>query len=325
LKRFAPAAFLILLASSPPSSAQDNVNVGAVLRYTGLPTNIQELKDTNVYLRVIESQVASSAIHLNKSRYIDRVSVDAIFNEKNLSEDQAFNVSSGALRGLLGRLDVLIVIDASDDDMARLKAIDLEDGSVRALENCKRGFLGGPSGGAPDCAKGFVLDLVPVIDEIFARKAKRRVDKQQADAANEASRAAQAKAAAAAQRTLDAKTEADTEAAKREQEAREQVLAQHQAEEAKELSERQAAIARLQPNLEGALARLGSANTFWGNMAKSLSERGQTLRSDVQTELRAANMEGQRCQESSRSLDVNSLKQCLAALPAKLDKLDEYK
>jgi hypothetical protein len=325
LKRHFYAIFSIFLVSPLASHAQQNINIGAVLKYTGLPTNVQELRETNVYLRTLESQVASSAIRLNGARYIDRVSVDAIFSEKNLSEDTAFRVSSGALRGLLGRLDVLIVIDASEDDMARLRAIDLEDGSVRAIENCKRGFFGGPSGGSPDCAKTFVLELASLVKELSGTKTKRIIEKKQADDASEIRRSADANAAVALQRRLAVKEKADADALHREQVAKEQASAELRAKEAKLLADREAAVSLLQPDLEGALARLQSANIFWGNMARTLSSQGRALRSDVQTELRSANMEGQRCQNSSQALDVNGLRQCLSALPTKLDKLDEYK
>jgi hypothetical protein len=318
-------AFIFTASIMLSLGAQDKVNVGAVLKYTGLPSNLTELKDTNLYLRALESQTASETIKLSGVRYIDRVSVDQIFREKNLSEDMAFNPSSGALRGLLGRLDLLIVIDATDPSIARLRAIDLEDGSVRSLSTCKRGLFSSPSDGAPDCSKAFISGLLPITKELSSTKTQRRVDEQQAESQRLAKQASDAHAAAVAQRASDAKAKAEAEAERLKQEAEAKALRQKQDEDAHALAEKRAAIAKLQPELDDADARLQSANDFWDRMSRSLAAQGRGLRSEVQATLRSANTTAQRCVGLSQNLDGDGLKVCISDLSGKLDKLDEYK
>ena len=322
-----PIVYGFILAASMTLSlgAQDMVNVGAVLKYTGLPSDLTELKNTNLYLQALESQTASETIKLSGVRYIDRVSVNQIFREKNLSEDMAFNPSSGALRELLGRLDVLIVIDAADSSVARIRAIDLEDGSVRVLNTCKRGLFSSSSDGAPDCAKAFVSGLPPITKELSSKKMQRRVDEQQAESQRLAKQASDARAASAAQRALDAKAKAEAEDQRHKEEADAEALRQKQDEDARVLAEKRATIAKLEPDLDDADARLQSANDFWGRMSQSLAAQGRALRSDVQTTLRSANTTAQRCRGLSQNLNGDGLKACIADLSGKLDKLDAYK
>lgn len=317
----------VILAASMTLSlgAQDTVNVGAVLKYTGLPSNSTELKNTNLYLQALEPQTASETIKLSGVRYIDRVSVDQIFREKNLSEDMAFNPSSGALRGLLGRLDILIVIDATDSITARLRAIDLEDGSVRAINTCKRGLFSRPSDGAPDCIKAFVSGLLPITKELSSKKTQRRVDEQQAESQRLAKQASDARAAVAAQRALDTKTKAEAERQRQKGEADAEALRQKKDEDARVLAEKRATIAKLRPDLDDADARLQSANDFWGRMSQTLAAQGRGLRSDVQTTLRSANTTAQKCTGLSQNLDGDGLKVCISDLSGKLEKLDLYK
>jgi hypothetical protein len=319
------SGFVLAASMTLSLGAQDKVYVGAVLKYTGLPSNLTELKDTNLYLQAVESQTASEAIKLSGVRYIDRVSVNQIFREKNLSEDMAFNPSSGALRGLLGRLDVLIVIDATDPSIARLRAIDLEDGSVRSLSTCKRGLFSGPSDGAPDCSKAFVAGLLPITKELSSTKTQRKVDEQQAESQRLAKQASDARAAATAQRAFDTKAKAEAEAQRQKQETEAKALRQKQDEDARVLAEKRTTIAKLQPELDDADAKLQSANDFWGRMSHSLAAQGRGLRSDVQTTLRSANTTAQRCVGLSQNLDGDGLKVCISDLSGKLDKLDEYK
>jgi hypothetical protein len=317
--------FVLAASMTLSLGAQDRINVGAVLKYTGLPSNLTELKDTNLYLQALESQTASETIKLSGVRYIDRVSVNQIFREKNLSEDIAFNPSSGALRGLLGRLDLLIVIDATDPSIARLRAIDLEDGSVRSLSTCKRGLFSSPSDGVPDCSKAFVSSLLPITKELSSTKTQRRVDEQRAESQRLAKQASDARAAATAQRAFDTKAHDEAEAQRQKREAEAEALRQKQDEDARVLAEKRRTIAKLQPELDDADARLQSANDFWGRMSHSLAAQGRGLRSDVQTTLRSANTTAQRCAGLSQSLDGDGLKVCISDLSGKLDKLDEYK
>jgi hypothetical protein len=305
---------IILACTIQRSQGQETINVGSILKYTGGPTKLSELKDTNLYLRTLESQIASAAIRLNGVRYIDRTSVDQIFQELNLSNDAAFDASSGALRGLLGRLDLLIVIDSADSSFARLRAIDLQDGSVRNMGTCKRGFLSSPSDGSADCAKNFVGELAPITKELAQAKRRRQADNARRAAEVAVQRAAEARQAAQERKAAQAKAAAEEKAARLQADADE-----------KDLAERQAAISALQPGLEELLSRLQSADEFWKRMQQSLSEQGKSLRTEVQTLLHTADKNGSRCQQLATALDSVGLRGCMSELTMHLDKLDSFK
>lgn len=335
MKMLAVCSFIVVSLGFS-ASAQERVNVGAVLKYTGLPSNVDELRTTNLYLRTLESQVASETIGLNGVRYIDRVSVDEIFREKNLSEDAAFNPSSGALTGLLGRLDLLVVLDANDGSLARLRLIDLEDGSVRAVANCKRGYFSSADDGSPDCVKGFVAKIAPVTREISSTKEQRkakaaRESQEAAEKARQAEAAEDARQAAAARQAADERRAAARRAAdeRRAAEAtlKTQEIAEREREEEnqKQIGLKQAAVAALQPRLDDNMARLQEADRYWGHMQQTMASEGRSVRSDIQSTLRAANTAGTRCQGLARNLDSAGLSSCISELASKLDSLDNYK
>jgi hypothetical protein len=298
------------------SQAQQRVSVGAVTKYTGGPAALDELKDSELYMSTLESQVATESIKFSNINYLDRSSVGQVFRELNLSSNSAFDGSSGALRGLLGRLDFLIVIDASSPSIARLRAIDTETGAVRSIATCKRSrsLFGSASDGEQDCVRGFVAQLQPSLREVLAIKQRRNADqaaqKQAADAAQqrEIRVEAQEQKDAARQHEIDVKT------------------AQAQAEQEQKLAlELQSQMAALQPDLEMAVSRLSSANTFWNGMRQQMASRGQALRSEIQTSLNASNSNGLRCRTLFKTSQPVALRACIAELNHHLDQLDEYK
>ena len=99
--------------------------------------------------------MAQEFVNTGDIDYLDRMNTDALFRELHLSQSAAFNASSGALKGLLGRLDFLVVIDSAEPTTARVRLIDVESGAVRALETCKRksSFLGLGQDSPPDCLR----------------------------------------------------------------------------------------------------------------------------------------------------------------------------
>lgn len=307
--------------------AQTRVSVGAVVKYTGGPAKLDELKEDEVYLSTLESQVAASIIKAHNIDYIDRTSVTQIFQELNLSSDVAFNGASGALRGLLGRLDFLIVIDGTSPELARMRAIDLETGAVRATAMCKRSasFFGGPEDGNEGCVRELLSELQPAVTDYAIRKDS-RLRKEAADRPA-AEAAVQKEASLEAKKRDDEAREAKREAAiARAQALEQEQQAREEAAKQQELSQRiDSELAAIRPDLDDAQARLSSANTFWASMQREMANRGESLRPEIQTYLRAANSNGARCQRSLESREPDSLRSCINELNKRLDELDNYR
>jgi hypothetical protein len=253
--------------------------------------------------------------------------VGEVFHELHLSSNAAFDQSSGALRGLLGRLDVLIVIDASSPAIARLRAVETETGAVRGIATCKRSrsLFGGASDGEQNCVHGFVTQLEPSIRAILTVKEKRNADQAAEQQRRTAEMIAQRQAAdAAQQRALRLETQERKEAIK--QQEVETKASQAQAEtEQRDRQAIQSQLSALQPSLEVAMSRLSSTTAFWNDMGREMAKRGQSLRSEIQSRLRAANSNGARCQALFDAGQPNTLRTCTGELGRRLDELDTYK
>jgi hypothetical protein len=167
-----------------------NVAVGSVIKNTDLvagQSDRGEAKSTQSFLDELEAHIAKAFLEHPEVDYMDRMNTGALFDELHLSSDAAFNSDSGALRGLLRRLDYLVVIDASTPTSARVRLIDLETGAVKAIETC----VGrGGDQATPACVGPFVNRAVAVANA----KLKIRVqaqDQAAADAAAGAQRQAE--------------------------------------------------------------------------------------------------------------------------------------
>src|ERR1035438_5421236 len=115
------ACFLLFSCVGIMSAQEVTVSVGSVTKYTGIVTNksdVADVKSINNFLNTLESQVANAFVEHSEVDYLDRMNTDALFREIHFSSDAAFNPNSGALRNLLGRLDFLVVMDASDTSSA---------------------------------------------------------------------------------------------------------------------------------------------------------------------------------------------------------------
>ena len=123
---------LIMGACFAVAGAQQSVvSVGAITKYTGVLTSredVKDLKEINGFLNSLESQLAGEFVKYPDVEYLDRTNTEDIFEELHLSSKSAFDPSSGALRGLMGRLDFLAVIDSSEPMSARLRLIDVQSG-----------------------------------------------------------------------------------------------------------------------------------------------------------------------------------------------------
>jgi flagellar biosynthesis GTPase FlhF len=313
--------------SSGTAWSQVRISVGSVTKYTGGPVKLEELKQDELYLSTLESQTASALINSKSLDYLDRTSVEQIFQELNLTSDVAFNSSSGALRGLLGRLDFLIVIDGSSPALARMRGIDLESGAVRATATCKRSpsLFGGPEDGNESCVHQLVNEMQAAMADAAGRK-ERRIQQQAAE--HEAVKAAEQKAAELeAKKRDDAAREQKKEAAAaRAQAAEEERQAKEEEAKQEHLNEKlDAQLTGIRPDLEDAQARLTSANAFWSGIQREMAGRGQSLRPEIQTRLRAANANRARCQTFLESRQPDNLASCIHELNKRLDELEDYK
>ena len=55
-----------------------------------------------------------------------------------MSSGRDFDQTTGGFRGLMGRLDFLIVIDGVDASTAKMRLIDVETGAVKGVETCSK-------------------------------------------------------------------------------------------------------------------------------------------------------------------------------------------
>jgi len=313
--RISKVTILVSLASifmAASNAQKPSVSVGAVTKYTGVITSnddVKELKSINSYLNSLESQLASEFVKYPEVQYLDRTNTENIFHELHLSSNSAFNPSSGAIRGLLGRLDFLTVIDSSESSNARLRLIDVETGAVKAIENCKRvtSFFGTPSDAPASCITPFVTHARAVVQ---AKQAEKESRIQHQTAQQQAAR----RQAAAQQDAL------------RKQEAAQQLQhAEAQKQQALVQAELEHQLAIIKPDLDNALSRLSTADMFWHNFSKQLAASGISLRSEIQTALNTANADGARCQRLVAQMKPTEARTCSVELNHHLDTLDAMK
>lgn len=119
--------------------------VGAITRDAGLytgPADLTTMKGVNRYLVLLESDLAEKVSGLHNVTYQDRTATAELLREVHMSSGRDFDPTSGALRGLMGRLDYLVVIDAIDPSTAKMRLIDVETGSVKGVETCSKRVSG---------------------------------------------------------------------------------------------------------------------------------------------------------------------------------------
>ncbi len=337
-----PAAFIFIgLCALANAQQRATISIGAVTKYSGIATNSQDvadLKTINQYLNTLEAQLAHEFVNIGDIDYLDRMNTDALFRELHLSQSAAFKASSGALKGLLGRLDFLVVIDSAEPTTARVRLIDVESGAVRAVEACKRKswFFGLREDGPPDCLGPFIsrakdaahVKMQAKIElarqqSVQAQAAKEQATKNQQAAEERAAKDQQTAKDRAAKGQEAARVQAEAMARDRE---RAQQLAQERAEaQAREQAELDAKVSALRPDFEDAIARLSAANGFWDELSKQLASSGQSLRSTIRAVLNAANSDGKRCQELLSRRNVDDAKPCILKLNSDLEKLDGLK
>ena len=321
------AACIIVFSCAGFVSAQEvTVSLGSVTKYTGIVTeksDVDDVKSINNFLNTLEAQVAKAFIEHPEVDYLDRMDTGALFRELHFSSDAAFNPNSGALRNLLGRLDFLVVMDASTTSSARIRLIDVETGAVKAIDTCTKHWslsFGEPA--APDCIAPFVKQSVA------AAKAKKqtKLDRQKlaAKAAADAKTMEQKreKTIAAAQLKATAEAKAEERAREEGEAAAQAKAAADAAAEAQREGEIDRQLADIKPMLDSLSSRLNSHVTFWRNMSLQLASTGQSLRSSVQSLLDNAKTENMDCHNFYGNRDVERLHGCIGNLQVDVQKLD---
>jgi hypothetical protein len=139
-----PGTFLsavTAVAQNVPILMVHQLAVGAITRDAGLytgPADMATMKGVNRYLVLLESDLASKVSSMHNVSYQDRTATAELLHEVHMSSGRDFDPTSGALRGLMGRLDFLIVIDAIDPSTAKMRLIDVESGSIKGIETCSK-------------------------------------------------------------------------------------------------------------------------------------------------------------------------------------------
>lgn len=311
---------LLCLSLCAISGAQEvTVSVGAITKYSGIATNEQDVKDIksiNEFLNTLESQLAKEFVNNTEVQYLDRMNTDAIFRELHLSSNTNFDASSGALRGLLGRLDFLIVIDSAKPSTARIRLLDVQSGAVKAIESCteQSWIMSLASKGPPDCVVPFVKH------SIGAMHAKKTSKEEQARQRAAAEVAAQKQAALEQQRERERAAEQAKVLANATLEAR-KVAERETAAEA-QITER---LTSMRPDLDDAISRLSTQNDFWRDLSRQLANAGQSLRPSISSFLKTANLDADRCSQLYNARDPDELHGCITKLDGDLEKLDKLK
>jgi hypothetical protein len=299
---------------------------------------VNDLKDINQFLNVLESQLAAEFVKYSDVDYLDRTNTLEIFREVHLSSGPAFNPASGALRGLMGRLDYLAVLDSSEPSTARIRLIDVETGAVKAIEACKKrtSFLGISSDTPPDCIPLFVAKAHAVTSVRLASK-RDLLQKEQQDnlraqklAENQRRKDAEEQRLIERRRSEEAqaaeiKEKQDERAAEAERKENARAAQQLAEQQAKAQAELDSKIAEIKPDLDDALARLAAENDFWRDLEKQLAPSGHSLRPTIRTALNGAINDGRRCLNLLTERDADQLQSCISDLNHRLDVLDAFK
>jgi hypothetical protein len=135
-------------AQNVPIIVAHPVAVGAITRDAGVysfwtgPKDAVTIQNVNKFLFLLESDLAAKVSSMKGVSYQDRTATAELMHEVHMSSGREFDSYTGALHGLMGRLDFLIVIDAIDPATAKMRLIDVQSGSVKGIESCTRSARG---------------------------------------------------------------------------------------------------------------------------------------------------------------------------------------
>jgi hypothetical protein len=295
------------------------VSLGAVTKLSA-QIETEQTRETLDLLSLTEAHTAAAFIKATDIGYLDRGSMDALLAELRLSSSGAFDSSSGPARGLLGRLDFLVVIEAALPTSIRLRAIDVKSGAVKSTGICETqtGWLGGRSVDYAECVSPFVDQTLSVARQRLATK---KLEAERAAAAALAREEERLEAESAANR---AQAEARLDAERRMREDKENADRQRR-EEMRQRAARQAEIDRMRLDYESAISRATKEIIFWDDMTKMLAEAGNTFRPEISVKLENAKSKRRSCNRYFDDHQPTRLRTCLAELNSQMATLNGYR
>ena len=295
------------------------VSLGAVTKLSA-QIETEQTRETLDLLSLTEAHTAAAFIKATDIGYLDRGSMDALLAELRLSSSGAFDSSSGPARGLLGRLDFLVVIEAALPTSIRLRAIDVKSGAVKSTGICETqtGWLGGRSVDYAECVSPFVDQTLSVARQRLATK---KIEAERAAAAALAREEERLEAESAANR---AQAEARLDAERRMREDKENADRQRR-EEMRQRAARQAEIDRMRLDYESAISRATKEIIFWDDMTKMLAEAGNTFRPEISVTLENAKSKRRSCNRYFDDHQPTRLRTCLAELNSQMATLNGYR
>jgi hypothetical protein len=308
---------IVIALRATVCAQQQTVNAGAVTKYTGTYTQADQVQQSRDFLSTLEAQLAASFARSSGIEYVDRSNLQEIFREKRLASGDEFDPSTGALRGLLGKLDYLIVIEASASSTARLRVIDVETGAVKATSICEnpsaiaRLFS---SSRTPACISSLVDQTLMLAKGRLAVKKDRALKEANERREAENKVAEEERKRAEEQRRSRLQTAAEQREAERRIEEEEQNRVQAEAE-----------VSKVRPRYDDVMARVSSEDTFWQHMDAQLHSSGHSLRSEVRSLLGTVHSKADQCGQLLTSLKAADANACLDQLDKQLDALDQYK
>jgi hypothetical protein len=316
-KKALPLSLLAVALWAPASGQEPNVDTGAVMKYTGLNASVEEVKQSREFLSTLEAQLAASFARSSGVEYIDRSNLAELFREHRLSSGDEFNPSTGPLKGLLGKLDYLIVIEASGPDTARLRIIDVETGSVKSTSVCSnRSAIARlfSTSNTPECISSLV-DRTLVLAKGRLIVKRDRVLKE-ADQSQKAEKKVveEKKKRDEEQRQAELKTAAEQEEVNRRTQEEEQNRQQAEAE-----------VSRIKPRYEDVTAKVSSEDAFWEGLDAQLRSSGHSLRPEIRSLLNSVHAKANRCEALLANLQAADANACLNQIDKQLDELDHYK
>jgi hypothetical protein len=174
-------------AQNVPIVVARPVTVGAITRDAGVYSawagghDLALMRKVNGSLINLESDLAGKISSMKGVSYQDRTATGALLNEVHMSTGRDFDQMTGALHGLMGRLDYLIVIDAVDASNARMRLIDVETGSVKGVENCHAGAYAACVGKMAEKLKGAGQEQAGLTGQLMAQREEMMTVKPQFD------------------------------------------------------------------------------------------------------------------------------------------------
>jgi len=275
----------------------------------------------------LETQLAASLVGAKDVDYLDRSNLDALLREVHLSSNSVFDQSSGALRGLLGRLDFLIVIEASTATTARVRVVNVETGAVKGIAICEvpTNFFGLPSKATPDCVPRVLEQTVAAAKAQSAVKQNRLAKAAAERQAEEQAKAERGKKAASQQQEADRKRAGQERAAKEQKAENDRRRAEAEDADRKQQAEIERQLDVLRPRYDDATARISAESARWEGVRRSLASSGLGLRSDVESTLSNARRTADRCSGLLSSRNPEQLSNCLNRLDNILYQLGQYR